>query len=118
MTREKIMEEINNMTNADAIGAWNECAQEMGYDDNVICNNGPEFIDMMYDSPYDAILAVEYGHYSSGDEYATINGCGNLESFNYWTDSDIIDTNFLADWLMDNLDKAKGYGIEEEEEYE
>lgn len=111
------MEEINNIANADVIDAWNECADEKGYTDDWIYENGPEFLDTFFESPSDAVLSVKYGHYKSNDYYVAFDGYGNLQSFEYWEDyGSPIDVNILADWFLENPGKAKKYGIEDDEE--
>lgn len=114
MTREKIMESINNMTNDTVINAWNECVNDKGYPDDGIYGNNYAFLDTFFDSPSAAVHAIEHGHYRSNDAYVTFDGYGNLQSFNYWENSCTIDVGILADWFLENPEKAEEYDIEDD----
>lgn len=112
MTKEKILKSIDNMTSNKVIEAWNDCVDEKGYD-NKIYDNGREFLELSFNSPFDAVRAVENGHYHSNDDYVIFNGCDGLESFNFWDECPIIDTDILVNWLIENPDKAEEYITEE-----
>lgn len=114
MTREKIMESINNMADDNVINAWNECIKGKGYTDDRIYDNDYDFLDTFFDSPSAAVHAIEHGHYRSNDNYVTFDGYGNLQSFNFWETSYAIDVAILADWFLENPEKAEEYGIEDD----
>lgn len=112
MTRKKIMEAINNMDNAAVIDAWNECMKDKGYTDDSIYANDYAFLDILFDSPSAAIHAIEHGHYSSNDKYVAFDGYGKLRSFTFWENSYVIDVDILADWFLENPEKAEEYDHE------
>ena len=108
MSREKIMNAIGAMSTEDVIDLWNECIQDAGYTDDEIFSNDEAFFTDMFISPYDAVLAAAYGDWHVNDDYVCFDGYGNLRSFRGWQDDNSpVDTDILADWLIENPDKAK-----------
>lgn len=114
MTREEIMEMIEDMNNDTVIDAWNECVDDMKRHDDKVYRNDRDFFDTVFRSPYDAILAVVNGDWNEPEEYAALDNEGNVVSFD-WCDEETspIDMDILADWMLENPDKAAEYDINE-----
>lgn len=112
MTKEKIMEAIEVMSDAKVIELWNECIRDNDYSDNEVFFNSRVFFNGMFDSAYDAVLSVTYGDWRERDEYVVFDSHKNVQSFTCWEDTNSpIDADVLADWLFENQDKAKEIGI-------
>lgn len=120
MTREKIMEFINrSMVDTEVITLWNECSESKGYYNDRVYDNDETFFEEMFRTTYDAVRAATNGDYNVHDDYVVFDGYANVESFNCWQDySSPIDVDVLAEWLMDNPDKAAELGIEDDDEEE
>lgn len=119
MTEEKIIEKIGVMETEHVIALWNECIEYTGYTDDRVYENGEDFFNEMFRNPYDAAMGVAFGNWRCSDRYVVFNGYANVESFQYWQDSNSpIDVDVLAEWLMENPDKAAEIGVEDNEEDE
>lgn len=119
MTREKIMESIGVMSSDEVVTLWNEYIKAKGYSDDKVFYNDREFFDEMFGNAYDAVLSVIYGNWRESDEFVAFDGYGNVRSFNGWEDYDSpINADILADWLLENREKAKEIGIADEDEEE
>lgn len=119
MTREKIMKSIGVMSSDGIIALWNECIKEKGYSDDKVFYNGREFFDEMFGNAYDAVLSVIYGDWRDSDEFVAFDEYGNVRSFNGWEGyGSPIDADILANWLLENHEKAKEIGIVDEDDGE
>lgn len=116
MTKEEVMLLIEDMYNDTVIELWNECVDDIHRPGDKVYRNDREFFDTVFRSPYDAILAVVNGDWNEPEEYAALDNEENVVSFD-WFDEETspIDMDILADWLLENPDKAAEYGIEEDE---
>lgn len=114
MKAKEIKDYINNeMDSIDVINLWNDCIEDKNILDDKIYNNGEDFFEEMFSSPYDAVRAVAYGEYTLNDNYIAFDGYGNIVTFDYWDDEGSpVDIDILADWLLDNEVVAMEYGIE------
>ena len=89
--------------------AYSEYSAENGY--NSVYDNDDDSISRIFNNVYDALRAACYGDYDPAHAYFTLNGCGNLQSFEYLdSDSSPIDIVELAQWLI-NEDILSDYGI-------
>lgn len=119
MTKEKIMEKIGVMETERVIGLWNECIEYTGYTDDEVYENSEDFFNEMFRNPYDAAMRVAFGNWKCSDRYVVFNGYANVESFNYWQDANSpVDVDVLAEWLMDNPEKAAEIGVEDDDDEE
>lgn len=99
------------------IELWNECAESKCYYDNRVYDNDEAFFNEMFRTTYDAVRAASNGDYNVHDDYVVFDGYANVESFDYWQDSNSpIDVDVLAEWLMENPEKLEELGIEDDEE--
>ena len=112
----KIMEAIKGLDNTDVIDLWNEYVKDKNIPDDRIYKNGEAeaFFNGMFSSPYDAVLAVTSGKYNECEKYIAFDNY-DVVTFDFWDDSDSpVDIYALVGWLMENPEKAKEYGIEDE----
>jgi len=113
------MKSIGVMSSDGIIALWNECIKEKGYSDDKVFYNGREFFDEMFGNAYDAALSVIYGDWRDSDEFVAFDEYGNVRSFNGWEGyGSPIDADILADWLLENHEKAKEIGIVDEDDGE
>ena len=90
--------------------AYSEYASNNGY--GSVCDNDDDSINMMFSDPHDAIRSAFYGDYNPSHAYFTLNGYGNLQSFEYLDDDNSpIHIEELAQWIVDN-DSYNDYDIE------
>jgi len=99
---EKIKEYLEALDDTALIHLYNTMCQP--YDmDRYIFDNDEDFFDEMFGQDVIRVVqAVCYGKYEYSDYYVVFNGYGNLDSFNYA--SDYIDTDELAEFIIDNHD--------------
>ena len=116
MTREELLREyFESLSNDELMNLWNDYCQDNCYDDEVFYND-EEFLNMFSDDILGLLQKVEYGSYSSNDNYITLNGNGNFETSNYITD--LICINDLVSYYIDDDDFLLDNGIIDEEEEE
>ena len=75
------------------IWAWEECP------DDEIYENGEDFLNKFFRTPYDAVTAAQFGNYRCTDDWVWFNAPANLESDSFTPRA--IDERLLADWYMD-----------------
>ena len=105
---------INELPEDDLLEIYNELAENAGYNDDRIYNNGDSFLDEMFSNPSDAVAAVCYGKYSYTDDFVKFDGYANLQSGNYLTD--LVDKGMFLDLLEDaeyNINEYEDYKDEE-----
>jgi len=95
--RESLIGIFNSMDDSDIVSAWNEWAYEHSGDDIVEIND-EDFINMLYQTPMEALRAASYGDYHYSHEYVKLNAYGNLVS----TDYPVGDW-FTIEELVDNI---------------
>lgn len=61
-----------------------------------------EFFKEYFESPYDAVLSVQYGDVHLSDNYIYFNGYGNLETL-YEIPYDDYKNEIIAQWLQENF---------------
>ena len=89
--------------------AYCDYSAENGY--NSVYDNDDDSINMIFHNASDAIRSAFFGDYNHSHAYFTLNGYGNLQSFEYLdSDSSPIDISELAEWLISE-DKLAGYDI-------
>lgn len=113
MLVEEIKESIKALSNEKIIEAWNEFAEENNlFDDDEVFENNPEFFNVMFTNPYEAVVAATNGGYSISERYVVFDGLGSVVSFDYLDEPNSpFDIDALAEWFYENPDKCKEYGI-------
>ena len=111
LTQVQLQEVIEQLKQDDSIlmQVYSEYSAENGY--NSVYDNDEHTINDLYSDPYDALRATFYGDYNPAHAYFTLNGYGNLQSFEYLdSDNSPIDFSELAQWLISE-DKLADYDI-------
>ena len=111
LSQVQLQEVIEQLKQDDSIlmQAYCEYSAENGY--NSVYDNDEDIISMIFNNVHDALRAAYYGDYDPAHAYFTLNGRGNLQSFEYLdSDNSPIDISELAEWLIDE-DKLAKYGI-------
>lgn len=117
MTEEKITEKLGAMDTERVIELWNECIEAKDMSDDRVYENGEDFFDTYFNSPYEAVLSAKLGDWRDCDVYVAFDGYANVVSFDYWDDENSpIDVYILTNWLLENPEKAAEYGIEDDDE--
>ena len=107
---------FESLSNHELMNLWNDYCQDNCYDDDEVFYNDEEFLNMFSDDILGLIQKVEYGSYSSNDNYITLDGNGNFKTSDYITD--LIYINDLVRYYIDDEDFLLDNGIIEEEEEE
>lgn len=104
----QVIEQLKEMSDSDLQVCHNNYCIELCYEDEIY-DNDEYNINEHFNTPFDALLAIE--HYNLSDDYFYFHN-GNLISFNYLTSEDSpIDISELAQWLISE-DKLADYDIE------
>ena len=99
---EKIKEYLEALDDGTLIQHYNTMCQLYDMDRYIFDNDEDFFNEMFGQDVIRAVHATQYGDYRYSDSYVVFNGYGNLDSFNYA--SDYIDTDELAEFIIDNPD--------------
>lgn len=120
MTREQIIEIINDQNEARIVAAWNGYCEEMSmYDGFVHSNDNDGYTALFGDNLDEAIRAAYYGEFNYIDDYCYLDGYGNLSTFTHIGDTEcIIDTDTLADYFEEHQDEMEDYFNFDPEDYE
>jgi len=98
----QIIELLNSLDSKKLIQVNNEFSAENSYD-NEVYDNDKDFFDIYFPRGIDAVRAAFYGDYNCSHDFVKINGCGNLESFNYFKVSNLCDTvKNIAEHIAEN----------------
>lgn len=92
------LEAFGEISPADAVEVHNIWAREE-YPDNEIFENGEDFLNEFFRTPYDAVTAAQFGNYRCTDDWVWLNAFANLESDSFTPR--VIDEELLADWYID-----------------
>lgn len=85
------------------IQIWNDYSYDTGFNSEIFGNYKDFFETYFSQNPYGAARAVYYGHYHFNDEFAFINGGGNIDTFTTINDKYCpICLDELAEWIKDN----------------
>jgi len=97
--KEMIMEQLEDLDFDTLAYLWNE--KEISENsDREIYGMSESALEMLNQSLFSTILRIQYGDFDIDDDYFTINGYGNYESFNDFKDANCpIDLEELAEWL-------------------
>lgn len=111
MNREKfikaIIEEIGTFDNDQMVELNNTYADENGYNDDRIYDNGEEFFENNFDGNImEAVRAVSYGDYHYTHNYVKYNGYGNLVTMDNVGEDDLCESvDTIAEDVADNYHK-------------
>lgn len=103
---EAIIEEINSLDSSDMVELNNTYCEEQNYPEHRIYDNDDSFLEENFSSITDAVRTVSNSEYAYNNKYVKFNGYGNLESFNYVTESELCDSvASIAVHVADNFSK-------------
>lgn len=94
---------MQSLSSENLINLWNMFSDEI--DGVYIYNNDEYFFNIFFENkPAEAVRATFYGSYDYNDNYAYINGYGNVSSFDF-TDQENCPINMeaLAEWCCERL---------------
>ena len=97
MTREEIINALEEMDNGQLLSLHNEYCVETNHYDDIVSYNDEYFFSENFSDTMQAVRAVCYGDYKYTHTFVMFNGYGNLKSSDYL--SELIDNEELADWL-------------------
>ncbi len=95
----EVAEKIADYSDSDWMQKNNEYCRENNIDDEIY-DFDDDFIEMFFPKGMDAIRAFHFGDAKFSDNYAKIDGYGNIESIS--DPSDEIDYSAIIQWLIDN----------------
>ena len=103
----QVIEQLKEMSDSSLQVCHNNYCSSLGYEDEIY-DNDEYNINEHFNTPFDALLALE--HYNLSDDYFYFHN-GNLISFNYLSSEDNpITFSELAQWLISE-DKLADYDI-------
>lgn len=110
--KERIMEFIGLMNEAELLSTWNEYVVATQRSDdyiyymeefNDICNNM---------KPSEIVTCVQYGNFSYGHDYFWFNGYGNFVSgWNVDSENSPVSIEEMADYIIENDEDFGNYGL-------
>jgi hypothetical protein len=100
---EKIVEQLKNSKDYVLVDVNNIYCSENGFDDDEIYSNDVDFLNTYFTDVDQAVRAVCYGEYKYMDEWVRFNGYGNLETLNYFTTNDLVESvETIAEYIFEN----------------
>jgi hypothetical protein len=100
----QVIKAINEMDCTDLVMLNNEYCESINGMDSLIYSNDDNFLDDYFNTKSDLARAITYGDYRYMDNWATFNGYGNLESFNYMdTDKLCERVEVMAEYIVDTF---------------
>lgn len=116
---DKIIEIINDMSEAELIQLNNEYCEAVNYYDNEIYENDEDFFNTHFEgNPMAAVRAANYGDYNYTHSWVILNVYGNLETFDTMTTDQLSESvEVIAGYIADNLHEFTQFdNVEETEE--
>lgn len=114
MTRkEKILQEIEKMSDADLLMIHNRYCMEVNYAEDCVYPMCEFDTVMQCESPLEQAFCMANGHFNPYHKYFYFNGYGNLESFNSTCDFGLLDVDEIAEYIDEN---GNSFGCEPIEE--
>ena len=99
---EKIKEYLEHLDDGTLVQHYNTMSWDYDTDRYIHENDEDFFTTYFGQDVIKAVMATQFGDYRYSDHYVVFNGYANLDSFNYG--SDYIDTDELAEFIIDNPD--------------
>jgi hypothetical protein len=100
---EKIVEQLKNSKDSVLVDVNNIYCSENGFDGDEIYSNDVHFFNDYFTDVDQAVRAVCYGEYKYMDAWVKFNGYGNLETLNYVTTNDLVESvETIAEYIFDN----------------
>ena len=102
--KDLVIDTINDLSTSDLVDLNNTYCRENNYNDDEVFYNDEEFFETFFSSkPYELARAINFGSYNFADDYVKFNGYGNLETVNYFSVADLVETvDNIADWCIKN----------------
>lgn len=105
--RKSVIEQLSEMDAANLVEIYNTYCNLINDNDSEIYYNDKDNITMLTgDCPYNALQRAFYGDYNPNHEYVTLDGYGNLESFN--DPNDHISINDMLDTIIESIEEFEG----------
>lgn len=103
MTKQEIIDQINEMTSSELVALNNTYADAIN-SDSQIYSNDEEFFELFYhQSPMEVARAVCFGDYNYSHDWVEFDGYGNLKSYYTITTDDLCERiDVIADYIIEN----------------
>jgi hypothetical protein len=99
----KIVEKLKDSKDSVLVDVNNIYCSENGFDGDEIYSNDVDFLNTYFTDVDQAVRAVCYGEYKYMDAWVKFNGYGNLETLNYVTTNDLVESvETIAEYIFDN----------------
>lgn len=121
MNLQPIIEQIESMDESNLKQLNNLYCSENSIEGEIWVND-EDFFNTFFPNSYEALQRCHFGEYSWNDDYCKINGYGNVDSFNHFDISDLVENvETIAEWCYDNQNLCEYLDLdfsecEEEEE--
>lgn len=114
-----IVQHLETLTDSDLVSINNQYCQNNNMSDDEVYVNDEDFFETFFATKLDAVRSVAYWEYNYTHDYVRFNWYGNVESFESYNVSDMVETpeNISKD-IMENpsdysyvidLDDIEGY---------
>jgi hypothetical protein len=102
-TKEQVIDVINNMDCEELVQLNNEYCEAINGMDSMIYSNDDDFLDVHFNTKADLARAITYGDYRYMDNWATFDGYGNLETFQYMGTNNLCElVEVIAEYVVEN----------------
>ena len=108
MKAKKILKAIELMTESELVQLNNAYCQNIN-SDNEVYENDEEFFNVFFENKIlEAVRAISYGEYHYTHDWVRFNGCGNLETINYFGISELCELpQIIAEYIEENFNDFK-----------
>ncbi len=98
-----VIEHLDTLTDSDLVSINNQYCQNNNYSDDEVYENNEEFFDTFFSTKLEAVRAVVYGEYNYTNDYVRFNWYGNIESFDTFAVSDMVESpEKIAEDIIEN----------------
>lgn len=98
-----LVQHLATLTDSDLVSIHNQYCQNNNYCDDEIYGNDEDFFETFFSTKLEAVRAVVYGEYNYTHDYVRFNWYGNVESFDTFGVSDMVDSpEKIAEDIIEN----------------
>lgn len=98
-----VVQHLETLTDSDLVSIHNQYCQNNNYCDDEIYMNDEDFFETFFSTKLEAVRAVAYGEYNYTHDYVRFNWYGNVESFDTFGVSDMVESpETIAQDIIDN----------------
>lgn len=98
-----LIQHLETLDLSDLVSINNQYCQNNNYNDDEIYGNDEDFFETFFSTKLEAVRAVAYGEYNYAHDYVRFNWYGNVESFDTFAVSDMVESpEKIAEDIIEN----------------